>query len=1542
MTDELLAELQRLKIRLRVTDGRLIYEAPRGVLTAELVERLREHKEALIERCNQSLRSGPEPIPTVGRDTPLPLSFSQQRMWFLWKLEPESAAYCVPIVLKISGPLDRDCLLQSLALVRNRHETLRTRIVEIAGHPYQALIDVPLDFQEDDLSAAKSEPEALALERIKAQMEMPVDLTRSIPFEIRLFYIGDDVHYLLIRLHHIIFDGWSNQVFMRELWTAYRSYCGGTTSDLPPLPIQYADFAAWQRQRFSGHIREQLLSFWTGQLEGCQATLNLPTRRQALSRRSMAAGEARFLVTADLKAKLSQLGHIQRATMFMTLMSALRILLSRYTGELDFLIATPTIRRFRPDTENLIGYFGNTLLLRNPLRPDDTYLSVLEREREAALAAYQNQEVPFDMVVEALAPSRRDGAAPLFQVMFLFGESAPAVYSVGDLRIHFLETQTIHAKFDLSLWVKQLPNGGLSGHFEYALSQFDRSTMERIATHFQRILSVMATAPESQIATTQLLTPHESDIVLHQWNDTARPGGVGPIHEMFSARAAATPEAVAVIAGTESVSFGALDRRVRALAQRLREASVKPGDRVVVCLPRTPKLVAALLAVMKVGAAYVPVDPRYPAERVNFMIADSAARHVVTDRARSQSWASAAPTLVLVDDVDDADGALWSDDDSWHSPDSLAYVLYTSGSTGQPKGVEINHGSAASLVEWALDAFAPAELAFVLAGTSVCFDLSVFELFVPLCGGHCIVLAETSLDLHALPACDSITLINTVPSVMRALLATSKSSFPKSLRVVCLAGETLDTDLVDEVYRRTGAEKVYDLYGPTEATTYATRKLRRPAEPATIGRPIANTRAYVLDNAGMPVPVGVVGELYLAGRGLARGYLGRPQLTAERFAAPLAACIPESRLYRTGDLVRYMPDGDLEYLGRSDDQLKINGFRIEPGEVRAALLSLPGVQDALVIGRADNGKLRTLVAYVIGDGDATTPARLKTGLADRLPGYMIPSAVVRVDSFPLGRNGKVEIARLPAPQQLAPVVQARSHTDTERILAEIWGHLLGRAIGLDDNFFDAGGTSLSAMIAVGRVNGRFDTMLPLRSIFESASISAFAALVDGACRDPVPPPLRADITAGVPVTMLQRHLWLVHHSVENPAFLNIWQNAPLAGALDVTAVKRVLRELVEHHAVLRARFPAERRGRIQVFEPVVVDLRVSDLRAIPDFDEKQSRLASFCYDLGGPFELSGGPCFRFGLVRLSDERQLLIMVVHHIVVDEWSLAQLLTEFAARYDLARRGLPSPRMPESLNFADYAVRERHGRANGRFEEQMAWWVERLKPPLSQLRFDWPAEDELERGRTHSFDIPFALWESLSTVAGRERTSMFAVMLAVLKLLVARRTGESDIRVCINVSRRHQRDFERTVGPLTDSLIVRTQLLPSLTVVEAVPRVRESLVETFEALDLPFEEIASRLTAEHDIARKALAPVFFLLHETDQPAEAAAKADEPKVTLGQDFFSSALHSYDLILYVTRVDRVVQAQLTLKSGGPETHKRLAANYMDLLRELVANWVAG
>ncbi|HKP75085.1 MAG TPA: amino acid adenylation domain-containing protein, partial [Longimicrobiaceae bacterium] len=934
----------------------------------------------------------PPPIAAAPRDGPLPLSFAQERLWFLDRLEPGSPVYNLPVVLRLEGTLDVAALERTVAEIVRRHEALRTTFAMIDGAPVQVIHDASDGATLSIQDAAAMDDGALR-ERIESLAEAPFDLERGPLCRAVLLRRSDHEHVLLLLTHHVISDGWSVGVLLREVAALYTAFAAGEGSPLAPLPVQYADYAAWQRAHLEGDRLDAQLGWWRERLAGAPAVLELPADRPRPAVRSYRGAVHRFGIGAEVAARLRAFCRAEGATPFMALLAAFDVLLARYAGVDDVVVGTPVAGRTRAEVEPVIGFFVNTLALRAGLAGDPSFREMVARVRETALGAYAHQDLPFEKLVEELRPGRSRSHSPLFQVLFVFQNTPGGALEMNGLRATPVEPQGRHAKFDLSLHLEEAPDG-LRGQIEYATDLFDAETVERIAGHLRVLLAAALAEPETAISALPLLAEAERRTLLEEWNDTARDYPRGRcLHELFEAQARRTPDADAVVFGERRMTYRELDARAGRLARRLRRLGVGPEVRVGLCVHRGDEMVVALLAILKAGGAYVPLDPAYPPQRVAFMLRDSAVPVLITQSRLAETLPPVAAHVVLLDremDGDSADG----DGDlpaTGALPENLAYLIYTSGSTGVPKGVAIAHASAVTLVDWALETFPREELGGVLASTSLCFDLSVWEIFLPLACGGKVIVAENALRLPELPARGEVTLVNTVPSAAAELLR--MDGLPRGLPALCLAGEPLKAELVRQLYARAGVRAVHDLYGPSEDTTYSTWE-RVPADVETvlIGTPIANTRCYVLDPAMRPVPAGVVGELYIGGAGLARGYLGRPALTAEKFV-PDPFGPAGSRLYRTGDRARWR-GGKLDFLGRLDHQVKIRGFRIEPGEVEAVLVRHPGVRECAVLARDDGYGGKRLVAYVVPNGPAGDPSLLRDALRERLPEYMVPAAWV--------------------------------------------------------------------------------------------------------------------------------------------------------------------------------------------------------------------------------------------------------------------------------------------------------------------------------------------------------------------------------------------------------------------------------------------------------------------------------------------------------------------------------------------------------------------
>src|SRR5689334_2278424 len=871
-----------------------------------------------------------------------PVSFAQQRLWFLHQLEPRNPFYNLPQVISIKGNLNVEALQRTLSELVNRHEALRTIFSDGPDGPVQivaktASIAVPIiDLSSVPASAHDATVSKLADEEARR----PFDLSAGPLLRASLLAFDSNTHVLFLTMHHIVSDGWSLGVLFRELAAIYKAFAGGEPSPLPPLPIQYADFAVWQRESLQGPALHRQLDYWKAKLANGATILELPTDKPRPPMQQFRGAQAVRHLSQELTQKLKDVSTRHRVTLFMTLLAAFKVLLWRYSNQTDIIVGSPIANRTRAETEGLIGFFVNTLVLRTDLSGNPTFAELLQRVKEVALGAYEHQDLPFEKLVEELSPERDPGRNPLFQVSFVLQNATRSRLELPELTLERLDVHSETAKFDLSLSILETADG-LKTSWEYDTDLFEADRIERMMGHLEVLLEAVVVGPERRIAALPLLTSAEREQVLVEWNRTeAAFEGEPCLHELFEAQAEQTPEALAVADEKRRLSYAEWERRANQLAWRLRGAGVGSESLVAVCMERSVEMVVALLGVLKAGGAYVPLDPSYPAARLRFMLADSDAGVVLSEPQLTARLGSLGSSEQVWLDAASEDVGQESETRPPRviRPESLGYVIYTSGSTGRPKGVAIEQRSTVALLRWAQQVFEPDELTAVLASTSICFDLSVFEIFLPLSVGGAVVVAEDALQLASGRWGVELSLINTVPSAMAELVR--QECIPASVRVVNLAGEALPQALVQQIYEQSGVARVFDLYGPTETTTYSTYALRGARESATIGRPIANTQIYLLDSELQPVPIGMAGEVYIGGAGLARGYLKRPELTAEKFVAnPHGAA--GTRLYRTGDLARYQADGKLQYLGRRDQQVKVRGYRIELGEIEAVLRQHP-------------------------------------------------------------------------------------------------------------------------------------------------------------------------------------------------------------------------------------------------------------------------------------------------------------------------------------------------------------------------------------------------------------------------------------------------------------------------------------------------------------------------------------------------------------------------------------------------------------------------
>jgi amino acid adenylation domain-containing protein len=1041
----------------------------------------------------------PETFEPAGEYFSFPLSFAQRRLWFLEQLEPGSA-YNVPLPIRLRGGLDRPALQRALDAVVARHEALRTTFVEEDGTPLQLVHPTgSFELESDDVSLV-ADPEAEARARVTAEAARPFDLSAGAPRRALLLRLGPEDHVLTLTFHHVVCDGWSLGVLFQELGALYGGFAGGSPADLPELPIQYADYAVRQHEWLQGDVLDEQLDYWRSQLAGAPTVLELPTDRPRPAVQAQGGAHHIQVLPASLLTRVKALAQKEGATLFMTLLAAFEILLARYSRQREFLVGTPAANRNRVELEGLIGFLTNTLVLRASLTPANTFRELLAQVRETVLEAEAHEDLPFELLVEELNPPRDRSRTPLFQVMFSF-HTTPGLSEALRLPGITIESFPIERgtnKFDLSLFMRE-SGDGLRASFEYSTELFDADTIERMAAHLETLLEAIVADPDAPTDELDLLGPAERRRLLTDWNATHMSYPDCRLDELVAAQAAATPDRVAIAVDGAGLTYGELDERANRLAQHLRQLGVAPGKLVGLCLERTLDLHVAALGIWKAGGAYVPLDPGYPAERLRFMLEDSSALVVITQTELLDALPATAAELVCLDRAWPAIAALDARvPDPAAAREDVAVVIYTSGSTGRPKGVETPHCALVNLMSSVQRDLALGADDTFLATTTLSFDIAAVELYLPLICGGTVALAPSGAAADPWALADLLdrhgaTVMQATPSGWRLLLDGGWRG--RHGLTALTAGEPLARTLADDLLERVDA--LWNYYGPTETTIYSTGTRVRTGERVTIGRPVANTALYIVDERTQPAPIGVPGELLIGGDGVARGYLGRPELTAERFLPhPFGG---GGRVYRTGDVARFLPDGNVDFLGRIDHQVKLRGFRIELEEVENALRLHHAVQAVVVVVREDQPGRQQLVAYVVGEGGAAPDAaELREFLQGTLPAYMIPSAFVPLGALPLGPSGKVDRSALPEPdfgQDTETMVLPRDAV--EETLAEIWQDVLGLEgpVGIRDDFFEMGGHSLLAVRLVSLIEQAFGTRIPLATLFEGATIEALAQRV---------------------------------------------------------------------------------------------------------------------------------------------------------------------------------------------------------------------------------------------------------------------------------------------------------------------------------------------------------------------------------------------------------------------------------------------------------------
>ncbi len=1433
------------------------------------------------------------PAVPPGEATPPPLSPMQEAIWFFQRLYADSVAYNLPIALRITGPLDPVVLQDALQSFLQRHEVLRTVFPVVDERPVQRVEEtVSLRLAETDLSGLSPRPQEMQVAgMIKQEVTTPFDLTAGPLVRARLIRLTRDECLLVLVTHHIVADGASAGLLVKELGSLYDAHARGLPEWLPPLPMQYADWSRRSRDRLGSAEAGAQLSWWCEQLRGIPV-LNIPTDRARPARLSHRAEVHRFEVPAEIADGLRALARDEGATLFMVVLAAFQVLLGRWSSESDVAVGTPVSIRDGLDTTGLVGFFVNTVMLRVKVASGESFRTLLRQVRTVALEAYARRDLPFDRIVQALHPERDLSRNPLFQVMLAFEGAPVGPVKVGGVMFTPEPVPVGASVMDLTLHIWEHPGSALTVSLEYAADLFDRATLERLAAHYATLLAGIATDPERRVAELPMLTRAERRQVLVEWNGTAVVEPTAPsLHQLFEAQAVRTPGAIALVGERERLTYAELERRANQLAHYLRARGVGAEVRVGLCLEKSPAAVTAVLGVLKAGGAYVPLDPAYPADRLAYMLQDASIEvlltqehllerlpvHVATsvclDRDRGQiAQESAEPPRVRIE------------------PEGLAYIIYTSGTTGRPKGVQIPHGTLANAYRAWTVSYQLDQCASHLQIANIAFDVFTKDIMRSICYGAKLVLCPHHVllapeRLYALMRREQVDAAEFVPAALRELVQYLRDTGQRLdfMRLLVAGADAWVAAEYEEIRRLIGPRtRCLNAYGVTECTIGSafyegTIGVPAPGAVVPIGRPHANTRLYILDRNLEPAPIGVPGDLHIGGTGVGRGYLNRTGLTAEKFIPDPFGAECGCRMYRTGDRARWLPSGDVEFLGRADHQVKVRGLRVELGEIEAVLRQEAGIQSTVVVAREERPGEKRLVAYIVPTtGNAPVPAALRTRLGQRLPDYMVPSAFVLLDALPLTPNGKVDRSALPAP---APTQDGDADlpplTPVEELLAGLWTEILGvERVALDDDFFALGGHSLLAARLSAAIDATLDVELPLVTVFDAPTLRGLAARAEEALRAgravsrfPVEPmPRKGEL----PLSFAEERLWFLERLRPGSPGYIMPAAVALTGPLDQDALRRSVHALVERHEVLRSRFPSVRGRPVRLVDATqTLDWRQVTLPPLTPTSREAELRRLAAAEAARPFDVERGPLVRVVLVRAGEADHLLLLSLHHIVSDGWSIGVLTRELSELYTAYATGREAHLPLLRVQYADYACWQRALLSPKELEAELAWWSGRLAGLThgAELAPDRPRPAVPTFAGSHfTTTLDPLVSADIRMLARAERATAFMVLLTIWKAVLRQHVQSDRVVVGTDVAGRPIEVMD-LVGLFVNQLVLVTDLSGRPTLRELLARVRETTLSAYAHADVPFNLLVQGVNPIRDPSRNPLFQVMFVVDNTPE---------------------------------------------------------------------------
>jgi amino acid adenylation domain-containing protein len=1426
-------------------------------------------------------RARPERLPLsftlVPRERPLrlPLSHAQQRLWFITQLEENSTQYNIPEVLRLHGELDCEALERAINAIVARHEILRTRFTEVDGEPVQIIeTELQIALAMEDCSALnEAAQEEKIAEAARKELAQSFNLTTGPLLRIKLLKLGDHEYVLFRTFHHIVSDGWSHGIFTRELMVLYEAFREGRGNTLEPLPLQYADFALWQREFLDEEAVERELEYWKEKLKGIPEQLALAHDRPRPPRQTFAAELSQTTVSAETVAALRHLGQERQATLYMTLLAVFALLLRRYSGQDDIVVGSPVANRQDSRLEQLIGLFVNSLVMRTQIHKEETFLEFLAGVRRSALEAYLHQDVPFEKLVEELSPQRSLNVTPIFQVLFAMQNAPVSIHRLQNLAFEPVRGGHSTVRTDLEVHAYE-HSGQITFYWLYKRDLFDRWRIEQMSRHYVRMLELVLANPDWPVHQFDPLTAAEKHQILVEWNSKSAPcGPERTIAQLFQQHVLRAPDAPALTFAGQSMTYDELHGRSNQLGNYLNELGVGPEVRVGACFERGPEMVIALLAIMKAGGTYVPLDPDFPADRLTYMAQDAACR-VVLAEGKSRTTLPKEVQVVAMDENQEKIACASTNTPPYSAgPNNAAYVIYTSGSTGRPKGVVIEHRNVLHMVHAQREAFGVRETDAVLQFFSFSFDVSVFATLMALCAGARLVLGSRE---ELLPGPGLLRLLESEEVTVGVLPPVVLDHLPEArlpkLRQIIVGGEPWSEDLLKTWGK---GRRFFNSYGPTETTVQATVGECHAGEgKPSIGHPILNARIYLLDDERKPVPTGVAGELYIGGNGVGRGYLDHA-LTAERFVRDPFSEQADARMYRTGDWALWLPDGRINLLGRKDEQVKIRGHRVELGEIESVLSQHPAVLQSAVLVRKSDGHEARLVAYVVPNpGQTAATAVLRSHLKKKLPDYMVPAQFVLLPELPLNSSGKVDRHALPDVEAGAGEGRA-PRTPEEEVLCQIFAEVLGlERVSIDDNFFDSGGHSLMATRLASRVRSMLGVELPLRTLFESPTVAGLRPHLRQAEK------ARAPLTAEsrperLPMSYAQQRLWFFDQLQGKSAEYNVPEALRLRGEVDYSALERALWAIVQRHEILRTRFAEAEDGQpVQIVDPESrVFLQIEDLSGLDEGSRQRQITAAKKNEQEQPFDLARGPLLRMKLFKLDEHDHILLRTFHHIVTDGWSQATFNREFMLLYDAFHQNQADPLQPLSVQYADFALWQRKW-LDATLTDQLAYWKHQLAGIPEELALPKdrprPPRQTFDAGACQISLSPEQT-AALKRLSNGSQATLFMTLLALFATLLQRYSGQDDIVLGSPIANRQEEQLEQLVGFFVNSLVLRVRVNPAQTFSELLSGVRKMALDAYRHQDLPFERLVEELSPQRSLNKTPLYQILFLLQNAPMQAPA-----------------------------------------------------------------------